>query len=297
MRVNVTIKNSVHKLFDSACAKEIQVNELKKLILLKFNTKKCNQILVFRGRVLGDHDKIEKDRDGYVTNIYLVERKQTYRNSEISSYLQTKLLIYAQRIDCFSNDQYNKYLNRIKAILSNKILKGSSRIFPHVRDIITMVHIKISSIDMFAKSSEFSRSIINDNHMKIMDNFQYSYRVDSIIAKRIGDVLHDTFDLDDIRFESSNEIGKTSITGNHHTSSDHGDEDEEYDSQFENKSNLDGLSSFESLMEVELKERYANQMSKLKEMGFDDEEKILQVLNETDGNVQIAASILRGGTF
>ena len=57
----------MHKLFDSAYAKEIQVNKLEKLILLKLNTKKCNHILVFRGRAPSDHDKIEKDRDGYVT--------------------------------------------------------------------------------------------------------------------------------------------------------------------------------------------------------------------------------------
>lgn len=289
-----------------------RVYTLKEKISSELGLTPEQQSLVYRAKVLADDLSLSYYgiHDGSI--VFLVPKKSARQSRPLPSQLVSRLFALLDSLPEVSSTQYQITVNEINELLKNPILKSASRINPEIQQILDDAEQTVKNserplsektIQFVAKNQDIAmaqfeaspdgyrilQSVMEEEQIEDegtipeYTNIQYPKRLndrplpncwkkDSVFqmaAKNISNYQYSTptyidYHQQQYHYSWENQIGN-------------------YPYQYGKK---DGSTS-------RLKEKFATQLKLLKNMGFSDEEGILQALSESDGNVQKAVFILR----
>lgn len=270
------------------------------------------QRLVFRGKVLCDDMTLSFYNINPSDTLFLaILRKKPERPK--ASALISRLLELVNSLPELSSAKFTLAIDEINSILDHPVLKSTARINPEVQQIIddatqavktTERPLSEKTIQYMAQSQDLTyaqfeatpdgyrllKSVMEEeaNQVSDSDSRDYGYTNVNYTPKLSEKSLPNCWKKKKNVFQNTAlSLTPRNFKNLNHTYSNY------YKRQGETPQDTWETQTQKKDSKIMLKEKFAVQIKSLKEMGFTDEEIILQALRETGGNVQKAEQLLR----
>lgn len=270
------------------------------------------QRLVFRGKVLCDDMTLSFYNINPNDTLYLAILKKKDERPKAST-LVSRLLELVNSLPDLSSAKFNLAIDEINSILDHPVLKSTARINPEIQQIIedatqavktTERPLSEKTIQFMAQSQDLTyaqfeatpdgyrllKSVMEEeaNQASDSDNRDTGYTNVNYVSKLSEKSLPNCWKKKKNVFQNT----ALSLTPKNFKSLNH-----TY-SNYYKRPNEVPKNTWESQAQKKdpisvLKVKFADQINALKDMGFTDEEIILQALRETGGNVRKAEQLLR----
>ncbi|KAK8882616.1 hypothetical protein M9Y10_045258 [Tritrichomonas musculus] len=270
------------------------------------------QRLVFRGKVLCDDMTLSFYNINPNDTLYLAILKKKDERPKAST-LVSRLLELVNSLPDLSSAKFNLAIDEINSILDHPVLKSTARINPEIQQIIedatqavktTERPLSEKTIQFMAQSQDLTyaqfeatpdgyrllKSVMEEeaNQASDSDNRDTGYTNVNYVSKLSEKSLPNCWKKKKNVFQNT----ALSLTPKNFKSLNH-----TYSSYYKRPNEVP-KNTWESQAQKKdpinvLKVKFADQINALKDMGFTDEEIILQALRETGGNVRKAEQLLR----
>lgn len=301
--VTVQVQRGTDPPFNVTCDEYDTVFSLKESIAAVCGLNPINQRLVFAGKVLSDQLSLSFYNISDGSRVFLVPhfpRKEKPRPYQMLN----RLLSLVEELPTADSDRYMDVTAEIDAIIEEPFVRGVARIDPDVQQLLEGAE---DALYLSRRPvSRRTRDFVARSHDIIMDQFD-ACPEGLRIMKGIIDAEDDDDDSEPIPTELNYRskindrplpnpwsrdrlgIGRRSILK---------------DSALRMSMPIPRKElsaarkvTFEGRTNTQLKSKFSQQLAALKNMGFNDEKVILEALSETNGNVQLAAKLLRDNFF
>ena len=302
--VTVQVQRGSDEPFTVTCDEYDTVFSLKEAIAAVTGVNPINQRLVFAGKILSDQLSLSFYKIGDGSRVFMVTqypRKEKPRPYQMLN----RLLSLVEELPTVDASRYREVTSEIDAIIDEPFVRGVARIDSDVRQLLEGAEdaLYLSRRPVSRKTKDF----VARSHDIIMDQFD-ACPEGLRIMKGLIDADEDEYDSEpqvtELNYRSKISerplpnpwgrdrvgIGRRSILKDSALRMSMPIPRREFAPKQKTV-------TFEGRTNTQLKSKFSQQLAALKNMGFHDEKVMLEALSETNGNVQLAAKLLRDNSF